>query len=385
MSPSSAILPPQRDLFDLPDDVTFLNCSYMSPQLRSVTAAGLDAVRGKTSPWKIEAADFFRGPEALRTAAGALIGADAEAVAIVPAVSYGIAIAAANLPVGAGTNIVVLGEQFPSNVYAWHERARDAEAAIRTVTREASSGWTEAVLEAIDDSTAVVAVPNCHWTDGALLDLARIGERARAVGSALVVDASQSLGAYPIDVESVRPDFLVSVAYKWQLGPYGLGYLYVAPRWREAARPLEASWLTRAGAENFTGLVGYVDEYRPGSRRFDMGGFPQFVLVPMALAALEQLQDWGIGRVQATLRLMTDRIAAGAEALGCAVLPRDQRVGHMLGIRFPDGIPADLSTRLQAERVFVSLRGDAIRVSPHLYNDERDADRLIAVLRGSHG
>lgn len=380
MSSSSEILSSQRDLFDLPGDVTFLNCANLSPQLRSVTAAGVDAVRGKESPWEITAADFFRGPESLRSAAASLLGAEADDVAIVPAVSYGIAIAAANLPVGAGTNIVVLGEQFPSNVYAWRERARDAGATMKTVNREPSAGWTEAVLEAIDENTAVVAVPNCHWTDGALLDLVRVGERARSVGSALVVDASQSLGAYPIDVATVRPDFLVSVGYKWQLGPYGLGYLYVAPEWREKARPLEASWLTRAGAEDFAGLVRYVDEYRPGSRRFDMGGFPQFVLVPMAFAALAQLEDWGVGRVQATLRRLTDRIAAGTEALGCAVLPRDQRVGHMLGVRLPDGIPPGLSSRLEEERVFVSVRGDSIRVSPHLYNDEEDVERLVAVL-----
>lgn len=381
MSPSSEFLPPQRDLFDLPEDVTFLNCSYMSPQLRSVTAAGLEAVRGKNAPWEIQADDLFSGSEALRSAAAALMGADADAVAIVPAVSYGIAIAAANLPVAAGMNIVILHEQFPSNVYAWLDRARDTGAAVRTVRREPSAGWTEAVLEAIDEDTAVVAVPNCHWTDGALLDLERIGERARGVGSALVVDASQSFGAFPIDVARVRPDFLVSVGYKWQLGPYGPGYLYVAPAWRETARPLEASWLTRAGAEDFSGLVNYVDAYRPGARRFDMGGFPKFVLGPMALAGLAQLEVWGIARVQATLRRLTDRIASGAEGIGCSVLPREERVGHMLGIRFPDGTPADLLTRLQAERVFVSVRGDAIRVSPHLYNDERDVDRLIAVLR----
>lgn len=352
----------------------------MSPALRSVTAAGVEAVRRQREPWRRTPADWFTGTEALRSAAARLMGAESDSVAIVPAVSYGIAIAAANISVRQGENIVLLHEQFPSNVYAWRELAARRGAEIRTVSREPAQGWTDAVLAAIDDETAVVAVPNCHWTDGALVDLVRVGERVRAVGAALVVDASQSFGARPIDVTEVRPDFLVSVGYKWQLGPYGLAYLYVGPSWHETGTPLEASWLTRAGAEDFTGLVDYVDDYRPGARRFDVGGYPQFVLTPMALAGLTQLLDWDVTRVQATVATLTERIADGATALGCSVLPADQRAAHLLGLRLPDGVPPAVAKRLQEERVFVSVRGDAIRIAPHVYNDASDVDRLLGIL-----
>src|SRR5581483_5991752 len=117
------------------------------------------------------------------------------------------------------------------------------------------------------DRTAVVTVSNCHWTDGSLIDLYRVGERARQVGAAFVVDASQSLGAYPVDVARAQPDFLVTVGYKWLMGPYGLSYLYVAPRWRERGVPIEESWLTRAGSEDFARLVDYTESYRDGARR----------------------------------------------------------------------------------------------------------------------
>jgi selenocysteine lyase/cysteine desulfurase len=376
-------LPLQRRLFDLPDDVAFLNCAMMSPQLMSVTRAGIEAVKHKARPWGVSGTAWLAGVEPLRAAAARLMGADGDGIALIPAASYGIAVAAANLPLHRGQNVVVLHEQFPSNVYAWRELARAHDAELRTVRKAPTDAWTDAVLDAIDDNTGIVAVPPCHWTDGAVVDLVRVGERARVAGSALVVDASQAFGVWPMDVAAIRPDFLVSVGYKWQLGPYSLGYLYASPKWRETGKPLEASWMTRAGAENFSALVDYVDGYRDGARRFDMGEFSQFVLAPMALAGLGQLAEWTVERLQATLRGLTELIADEARAMGCSVLASDRRVGHMLGVRLPGGIPEALSQRLEEARVFVSLRGDAIRVAPHVYNGEEDVRRFLSVLQSS--
>jgi selenocysteine lyase/cysteine desulfurase len=374
-------LPSQRDLFALPPHVTFLNCAYMAPQLRAITDIGIEAVKRREMPWTIGSYEWFGQSEDLRVAVAQLMDGDSDGIAIIPAASYGIAIAAANVPLKAAQNVVILDQQFPSNVYSWRDLATLRGAELRTARKDAADSWTEAVLDAVDDDTAIVAVPNCHWTDGALVDLVRIGERARSVGAALVVDASQSFGAYPISVKEVQPDFLVSVGYKWQLGPYGIAYLYAAPKWRERARPLEGSWLTRAGADDFSSLVDYVDEYQPGARRFDMGEYSQFVLLPMALAAVRQLLEWGPKNIQAAVAKLTAFIAREASALGLSVLDADKRAGHMLGIRFPAGIPAGLPGRLADARVHVSVRGDAIRVSPNVYNSEDDAARLIEVLR----
>src|SRR5262249_40878655 len=255
------------------------------------------------------------------------------------------------------------------------------DAEIRIVRRGNEGRWTPAVLEAIDQTTAVVSVPNCHWTDGSLIDLEQVGERARAVGASLVIDASQSLGAYPLDIGKVQPDFLVSVGYKWLLGPYSLGYLYAAPKWQAGGRPLENSWLNRAGSENFARLVDYRDEYRAGARRFDMGERPNFVLVPMAIAALRQILEWKIENIQQTLSVLTQMIAKEAAKLGCASLSAGERVNHMIGIRLPNGIPAGLGERLAEAKIFVSVRGEAIRIAPHLYNDGIDVEKFFTVLR----
>jgi selenocysteine lyase/cysteine desulfurase len=378
---TSMNLPLQRELFEIPEEVTYLNCANLSPQLRSVSAAGLDSVALKKSPWKITPPEWFSGAETLRELAARVIGAGADGIALVPSVSYGIAIAAANAPVGRGQSIVLLHEEYPSNFYAWKELAQRRDAEIRIVRRGEDGRWTPAVLQAIDQATAVVSVPNCHWTDGSLIDLERVGERARAVGALLVIDASQSLGACPLDVRKVQPDFLVSVGYKWLLGPYTLGYLYAAPKWQADGRPLENSWLNRAGSENFARLVEYRDEYREGARRFDMGEHPNFVLTPMAIAALRQILEWNVENIQQTLSALTRMIAKEAAKLGCASLPASERVGHMIGIRLPNGIPAGLGDRLAEAKIFVSIRGDAIRIAPHLYNDESDVEKFFTVLR----
>ncbi len=373
-----------RHLFEIPQDITYLNCANMAPQLKSITEAGFGAVRKKESPWKLTAQEWFSGAEALRTLAARLLDVETDGVALVPAVSYGIAVAAANLQVSQNQNIVLLDQEFPSNVYAWRELARKTGCRISTVNRLEGASWTEALEDAIDEETAIVATPQCHWTDGSKVDLERIGERSREVGAALVIDASQSLGACPLNLSRVQPDFLVAVGYKWLLGPYGLGYLYVAPKWREHGIPLEQSWLTRSGSEDFARLVDYKDEYRLGARRFDMGEFPQFVLVPMAMAALHQILDWGVSNIQEAISALTTKIAEYARGEGYSVLPPDERCGHMIGIRYPGGIPGELPTLLRESRVFVSIRGDSIRIAPHLYNDRNDIDRLFEVLRAAH-
>jgi selenocysteine lyase/cysteine desulfurase len=367
------------DLFEIPSDVTYLNCANMAPQLRAVTQAGLAAVREKANPWKLSASDWFSGAEELRVLASHVIGVDAEGIALIPAVSYGIALAAATIPISKNQNIVLLDQEFPSNVYAWRELARKTGANIVTVKRRSEATWAEALESTIQESTAIVSVCHCHWTDGAKIDLERVGRRVRDVGAALVIDASQSLGACPLDIARIQPDFLVSVGYKWLLGPYGLAYSYVAPKWRDAV-PLEQSWLTRAGSEDFSRLVEYTDQYRPGARRFDMGEFPQFVLVPMARMALQQILTWGISGINNSLSSLTEEIAQRATDGGFTALPADQRCGHMIGIRHSGRIPEDLPKLLRDEQIYVSIRGDSIRISPHLYNDRNDVTRLFSIL-----
>lgn len=369
-----------RALFDLPREITYLNTANIAPRLKEVSKAGHDAIKVFSNPWSITSDDWFRNPEILRKEFARFIEVDTDTVALVPSASYGIAIAAKNIPIEANANIIVLEEQYPSNVYAWRRRADESKAIIRIARRGTNNSLTESVLKLIDSNTAVVAIPNCHWTDGELLDLVTIAEATRTVGAALVVDASQSLGALPIDFKAVRPDFVVSVGYKWLLGAYGIGYLYVDRKWQQGI-PIEESWLTRRGSEDFSELVNYVDRYRPGARRFDFGEFPQFISIPMAIAAISQLNSWGSSYIQKELFARTQQIRSLCDRLGLETLSSEQSSGHIVGIKLnAEQQPTKLADALKSANIHTSVRGDTIRVAPHLHTDKQDIERFYSAL-----
>lgn len=380
-TPSQTLLPSQRALFDIPADVAYLNSAYMGPMPKVAVAAGERGMRAKLNPWTIAPADFFTESESVRGLFAKLVNATADDIALVPSVSYGMAVAANILPLKQGQSILTLAEQFPSNVYPWIEKAKAVDATFISVPRPADDDWTARVLERIDTKTGIVALPHCHWTDGGLLDLVAIGAACRKVGAALCIDATQSMGVMPFDVATIQPDFLVAGGYKWLLGPYTYGYLYVAPRWQDGM-PIEQNWIARKDSENFAGLVDYKSEYQPGARRFDVGERSNFALAPAAHAALDYLLGLGTQRIYATLKQRNDAIAERARAeLGLDTVRADRRAGHYLGLRFGGAVPADLPAKLAAEKIFVSVRGQAMRVTPHVYNTEDDIEKLFKVLK----
>ena len=378
-------IPCQRDLFDVPDDVHYLNCAYISPLLKQAQHAARDGLGRDSHPWSITAVDFFDPVDRIRQLFAQLINADADDIAIVPSASYGIATAAQNVTVAGGQRIVTLEDQYPSNVYVWRELARRNDAQLYIVDRPGDGQWTSAVLGALDDSTAVAALPNNHWMDGGLLDLEEIGQRARELGAAFIVDSSQSLGAMPLDIRRVQPDFMACAGYKWMLGPYSLSYLYVSPRWHDGI-PLEYNAHNMTNGMDFPRLAELTDRYAEGARRFDAGERAQFILAPAAEATLQQLLSWGVENIYDTLGAATARVQDTAAEFGLTTLPAGLRAAHFIGLRFPserypDGPPAALKQSLQENNVILSQRGDSLRVTPHLYNNDADFQALEDCLK----
>jgi selenocysteine lyase/cysteine desulfurase len=371
-------LPEQRGLFDIPDDVAYFNCASLAPLLRASVEAGAAATARRAWPWLTGGGDWFTGAEERRALFAELAGVDAEGVALVPATSYGLAVAAANLTARPGQRVLVLAGDYPSNRYTWQRFAGRTGAELVTVERRDGQRWGEAVVAALDERVAVVAVLATHWTDGGSVDLAAIGARAREAGAALVVDASQAVGAMPLDWRRIRPDYLVTVGYKWLLGPFALGYLYVAEPHRDGV-PLEENWISRLGSEDFAALVDYQDRYQPGARRFDVGQRTHFETTPMATAALRQLLDWQVPRIAATLGRLTGRIQDEVEAIGLGLTSSD-RDPHMLGIDLPDQALGAVAGALADAGVYAGVRGSSLRVSPHLWTTDQDVERLVSAL-----
>lgn len=376
----------QKNLFNLDKEITYLNGAYMSPQLKSVEAIGLTCLQKKNKPYAISEADFFDEKITLKKRFAQLIETpDYETIAIIPSVSYGIAIAVNNIPFEKGDEIIVLEEQFPSNYYAWKALEVEKGITIKTISapeikQGRGASWNTKILEAINPKTKCLALPHCHWADGTLFNLKAIRERSKDVGAFLILDGTQSLGALPFSVTEIQPDALICGGYKWLMGPYGLGVAYFGERFHHG-QPIENNWMNHLGSENFSNLVNYNHTLKPKATRYDVGESSNFILTPMLSEAIKQLNEWQPKHIQPYCKTITQTVVSKVREAGYFIEDGDFRSHHLFGIYLPDGKEViTLKQKISKANVYVSYRGKAIRVSPNVYNSEEDLERLAACL-----
>jgi selenocysteine lyase/cysteine desulfurase len=377
------MLASQRDLFEMPRDICYLNSASYSPLPIRSLEAGRAAVGRKGAPWTLDADFANTQHERARVAAARLINADAADVALIPSVSYGVATAAKLVTIKAGARVIVLEDDHSSPVLEWRARADAQGFGVETVRRPHDGDWTSAVLAAIQRSGAppigLASISSVHWSDGGVIDVAQIGAALRRQGAALLIDATQGAGVLAMDVAGLDPDFVIFPTYKWLLGPYGRAFLYIAKRHQDGI-PLEQTAFGRRDvrAEN---AVYFADlRYRPDARRFDMGERDHFISMEMAAIGIEMIAEWGSAAVAQRLAMLTERIAEGLRGIGVSVPENRVRVPHILSLGFKDGIPAGLVEGLASDGVYVASRLGRMRVSPHVFNDEADADRFVESL-----
>ena len=377
------MLPSQRHLFDMPRDVAYLNAAAWSPLPLAVQEAGHKGVARKGRPWDLDPALPGQVIERCRAAAAALIGAEAEDVALIPSVSYGVAVAEKIFAPPAGSRVLVIEDDHSSPILEWLHRAQAQGFTVETIARPADGDWTAAVEEAIAAPGAPVSlasISNVHWSDGAVLDMDRISAALKAKGAALLIDATHGAGMMDLDVKRIDPDFLIFPTYKWVLGPYGRAFIYVAKRWQDGV-PLEQTGFGRKGVHNDR-IPYFADlSYAPTARRFDMGERDHFIGIEMSAVALELIGSWGHAAVAERCAMLTGRLEQGLAAAGALLPQRRLRPAHMLCVSFPGGMPAGLIGALEAEKAFAAPRLGKLRISPHVYNDEEDIDRFVAAYR----
>lgn len=377
----------QKHLFQIPEHISYLNGAYMSPLLQQVEQIGHQMVARKSLPFEIYPDDFFRDTQLLKQAYAKLIDcSDAERIAIIPSVSYGIANVTNNIHLKKGQHIIMMEEQFPSNYYPWKRLADQSGASIKMIKAIGSNrttSWNEQVLEAINEQTAVVTIGTVHWADGTPYDLKAIRQKTREHGALLILDGTQSVGALPFSVADIEPDALICAGYKWLMGPYSIGLAYYGTYF-DGGVPIEENWINRRKSEDFSGLVNYALDYKPKANRYSVGEQSNFILVPMLKAAIEQLNIWKPALIQAYCHELSKEPIAHLQELGCQIEGKHHRCGHLFGIRLNEQFDLQaLKQSLIAEHVFVSFRGNSIRVSPNVYNEAKDFDVLLRCFRNS--
>lgn len=374
----------QKHLFKLPENITYLNGAYMSPQLKSVEKSGFEALSKKNFPHEISAGDFFSGPEKLKKAFAKLIDApDFNNTAIIPSASYGLANAANNVKLEAGDEIIIVDAQFPSNVYAWQKVAQQKKAkviviAIPTGFKDRGKRWNQNILDAINSKTAVVSIGPTHWADGTLFDLKAIREKSKLHNAALIIDASQFIGAAPFSVQEIQPEAVITVGYKWLMGAYGLGMAYYSDAFNDG-EPIEYNWISRDKSEDFTQLVNYNSNYQPKAGRYNMGECTNFILVSMLTESIHQIIKWQPQRIQNYCDAISKKHIEKLRNLGCFIEDDAYRSKHLFGVYLPKHIQLqDLKTKFTEQQIYVSYRGDAIRVSPNVYNSGEDFEKFVS-------
>ena len=377
------MLSSQRASFDIPRDVCYLNAASYSPLPIRTLEAGRAAVGRKGRPWTVEASFLNTQYERARTAAARLIQAEPSDIALIPSISYGVATAAKLFTPGRGTRVLVLENDHSSPVLEWHARAEAQGFSVETIKQPDDADWTSAVLESIERSGAppvsLASISSVHWSDGGLIDVDKVGAALRQRGAAFLIDATQSAGVLAPDVGRLDPDFLIFPTYKWLVGPYGRAFLYVARRHQNGI-PLEqtAGGRRNVRAEN---AVYFTDlDYVSDARRFDMGERDFFISLEMASIGMEMMADWGADTIRKRLAMLTERIATAVRDIGIRVPETHLRSPHILSLAFTGRMPAKLVEGLASEGVYVAPRLGRMRVSPHVYNDEADADRFVEVL-----
>ena len=374
----------QRALFDMPREVSYFNAAGWSPLPLATQEAGRAAVARKGTPWKLDRAFADEQNERARRAASGLIGAEPEDVALISSIGYGVAAAAKILPVPRGARVLVLQDDHSSPVLEWQTRAEAGGYTIDTVATPADGDWTAAVLTAIERPgaapVAIASISWIHWSDGGLIDLARVAAALRKYDAKFLVDATHGVGVMALDVKALDPDIVLFPTYKWTLGPYGRAFMYVAKRHQHGV-PLEQTAYGRR-AVNAEASVYLADtRYVESARRFDMGERDHFISMEMASIGMELVATWGSGPLVARLAMLTNRIADGVRGLNIDVPKTEKRAPHILSLGFKGGVPEALIKSLAAEHIYVAPRLGRMRIAPHAYNDEFDADRLIAALK----
>ena len=381
----------QKDLFSLDASVHYLNSAAYSPLLQSSVAAAQDGLMLKASrPHTIRPTDHFDGAERVRALFAQLVGSsEPDRVAIIPAASYGLAIVAANLhrlpDIQTRNKYILVGDEFPNGVYAFERVGQTLGLHPQILskpdaTESVADVWTAQILEQITRETALVLCPPVHWSNGVRFDLEAIGATCREKGALFIVDGAQSVGALPIDVHAIQADALIAPAYKWLLGPYSLGCIWLSDFFDDGV-PVEESWMNRMESDQFSNLTRYIRDYRPKAQRYNMGEFSAFATLPAFEAALQQLLNWTPQAIQDYSRNLAEPYLEKLNERGFYSIPPSQRASHLVQLMLPKHLTIpEAQERLKNQQVYVSVRGSGFRVSTHIYNTTKDWDALVDAL-----
>ena len=367
-------------------DATYLNTAAHAALPRVALHAVQSSIEVNKSPHHMDDAVFFEAPGRIRASLSKMIGAKPEEIALTTGASTGVAAVAHLLRWEPGDEVITAKGEFPVQYATWKPMEERQGVKLKIVAPRDRFITADDLIDALTPRTRVVSVSHVRFDDGSLLDAARVAAACHAQGSLLVLDASQSCGAVPIHVNELGADFLVCAGYKWLLSPYGTGFFWAKSEHLDTARPGPFYW-TAQGAEDDFLKLNFVDPAPSRSaKRWDAAEaatYFNFNLTAMD-ASVDFVLRTGPELVSEHNRKLIDllfqRLPNGC--VPASPLDSAERGPYGCFVARTSEETSELYQKLKKEHVVVAMREGKIRVSPHLFNSERDIDRLIEVLHG---
>lgn len=325
--------------------------------------------------------DWERAIENTRQAGAKLIGAKTEEIALVSNTTHGINLVAEGLAWKPGDNLVVLGNEFPSNLYPWlHQQAKGVE--VRVIPVDGVQPDLDRIAQACDERTRLLSISWVSYKTGWRIDPKTLATIAHDAGALFFLDAIQGMGVFPLDVREADIDFLAADGHKWMLGPEGAGLFYVKQELLSELHPIGIGWNSVAGRKNFDN----IDlTFRDSAARYEGGSQNMPGLIGLG-ASLDLLLQYGAGPQTSAIgeRVLevTDYACQQLESVGAKILASrqgDERSG-IVSFQVPGKSPSDLRAAGQKIGANFSVRGDFARISPHAYNNRSDIERLLETL-----
>jgi len=322
-------------------------------------------------------------PNRIRASIAKLIGAKEEEIALTTGASTGMSAVAYGLNWKPGDEVITAKGEFPLEYTTWKPMEAREGIVVKVVAPRDRFITADDLIAAITPRTRLVSVSLVRFDNAVLLDAARVAKACHAQGALLLLDVSQCCGGMPLDVDKLGADFMVCAGYKWLLSPYGTGFFWARNEHTNKMRPGPFYWAAAEGAENFHALAFDNPKPVPGARRWDMAETSNYFNFAAMDASLQFVLQVGPETVEAHNRKLIDFLFERLPKDRCiAASPLDSSQRGPFGCftaRAPEKT-AELYQKLMKEKVITSLREGNIRVSPHLYNTERDIDRLITTI-----
>ena len=374
-----------KDKFQLKEGVKYINCAYMAPLLKSSEELGIEGLKRKRNPFEISQDDFFSDVEKVKENFAKLVNCKNSNVVLIPSVSYGFASVFKNLKAKNNQHGILVSGEFPSGYFTAEKWCKENSLELKIIKAQEEilnrgKNWNEELINSISENTSFVLISSIHWMDGTKFDLEKIGNKCQQVGAKFFVDGTQSVGALSIDVQKYKIHALVCAGYKWLLGPYSQGLAFIHDDFK-SGNPLEESWMNRLNAQDFSKLANYEKQYTADLGRYNVGESSDFIKIPMLNESLRQILDWKVDTIQTYCNELISPLIHFLQENEISVEDENNRANHLLAFKLPAKINTEkLFQDLKTEQIYLSMRGESLRISPNIYNTKSDIDSLIEVL-----